>query len=183
MSSPELRELLNAVARKDRTAFRALYHATSAKLFSVVIRLIKRRDLAEDILQDSYLKIWDKAPEYSDKSGSPTSWMIAIARNRAIDVLRKSGEVNFSETSDGCENYIDASPDPLSMAEHNGAMASVFSCLKELDEKHRECFLLAYYYGFTHEEIAERISAPVGTVKSRIQRSLARIRSCMHHGK
>ncbi len=183
MPSDELGNLICAVAQKDRIAFRALYQATNAQLFSVIIRLIKRTDIAEDILQDCYLKIWDKAPEYANASGSPVSWMIAIARNRAIDVLRKSGEVNFSETYDGCENYIDQALDPLSRAEQNGDLSAVFQCLGELDENHRKCFLLAYYYGFTHDEIAEQISAPVGTVKSRIQRSLARIRSCMVHDK
>ncbi len=181
MFSRELQNLLCAVAEKDKTAFHELYHLTSGKLFSVAIRLIKRADLAEDILQDSYLKIWDKASEYMATSNSPMAWMVAIVRNKAIDTLRKRGEVGFSDV-DGCENIIDNTPDPLALAEQNGNLSSVFQCLKGLDEDHKKIFLLAYYYGFTHEEIAKQFSVPVGTIKSRIRRSLTRIRSCMFDG-
>ncbi|MGH1349210.1 MAG: sigma-70 family RNA polymerase sigma factor [Methyloligellaceae bacterium] len=181
MFSSELKNLIFAVAEKDRAAFHELYHVTSGKLFSVAIRLIKRADLAEDILQDSYIKIWDKASEFTATNNSPMAWMVAIVRNRAIDILRKRGEVGFSDV-DEYENIVDDAPDPLSQAEQNGDLSSVFQCLKGLDEEHKKIFLLAYYYGYTHEEIAKQFSVPVGTIKSRIRRSLARIRSCMCDG-
>ncbi len=181
MVEHRLEILLAAVAKKDRAAFKALYDATSAKLFAIAFRILKRSDLAEEVLQDVYLKIWLRAPEYLAKSGEPMTWMGTIVRNRSIDVLRKRVERVLSTKEDAMA-FADETPDPFDMAVQSEALHALLSCMEELDPDHRKCLLLAYYHGFTHEEIAHQFSIPTGTVKSRIRRALARIRECMSYG-
>lgn len=181
MAKPSLSELLRAAADGDRAAFRALYDATSGKLFAIAIRILKRRELAEEVVQDAYLRIWDDAVEYSDRLGSPMGWMATIVRNRAIDVLRKRTEVTAQDNNDHNEQADDA-PDPFALAAQNRELKALLACLRQLEPDHGRCVLLAYYYGYTHEEIAARMNTPVGTVKSRIRRGLARIRECLDNG-
>ena len=181
MAQPELDQLLRATANGDRAAFRALYNATSAKLFGVALRILKRTDLAEDVIQDAYLKIWDAAPKFRPELGSPMSWMVAITRNRAIDILRKRTEVGVEDEKDGGER-ADQAPDPYQMTAQNNELKALLSCMERLNPDQRQCLLMAYYYGYTHEEISKRMSTPVGTVKSWIRRGLARVRECLGDG-
>lgn len=178
MSQPNLDHLLRAAADGDRAAFRAIYDATSAKLFAVAVRILKRRDLAEDVLQDVYLKVWDAAANYRSELGSPVSWMVAITRNRAIDVLRKRTEVGTEDQKDGGERADDA-PDPFQLTARSRELKALLGCMEKLGPDQKQCLLMAYYYGYTHEEIAERMSKPVGTVKSWIRRGLTRVQECM----
>jgi RNA polymerase sigma-70 factor (ECF subfamily) len=181
MAQPELDQLLRATANGDRAAFRALYNATSAKLFGVALRILKRSDLAEDVIQDAYLKIWDAAPKFRPELGSPMSWMIAITRNRAIDILRKRTEVGIEDEKDGGER-ADEALDPYQMTAQNNELKALLSCMERLNPDQRQCLLMAYYYGYTHEEISKRMSTPVGTVKSWIRRGLARVKECLGDG-
>ena len=181
MAQPELDQLLRATANGDRAAFRAIYNATSAKLFGVALRILKRSDLAEDVIQDAYLKIWDAAPNFRPELGSPMSWMIAITRNRAIDILRKRTEVGVEDQKDGGERADDAL-DPYEVTAQNNELKALLSCMERLNPDQRQCLLMAYYYGYTHEEISKRMSTPVGTVKSWIRRGLARVKECLGDG-
>lgn len=181
MAQPQLDQLLKAVSRGDRDAFRAIYDATSAKLFSVAIRILKRSDLAEDVIQDVYLKIWDVAGNYRPDLGSPIGWMVAITRNRAIDVLRKRTEVGFEDQSESGER-VDESPDPFQMTAQNNELKSLLACMEKLNPDQRQCLLMAYYYGYTHDEIADRLTTPVGTVKSWIRRGLIKVQECLGDG-
>lgn len=181
MARPELDQLLRATANGDRAAFRAIYNATSAKLFGVAVRILKRSDLAEDVIQDAYLKIWDAAPKFRSELGSPMSWMIAITRNRAIDVLRKRTEVGVEDQKDSGER-ADEAPDPYEMTAQNNELKALLTCMERLNPDQRQCLLMAYYYGYTHEEISERMSTPVGTVKSWIRRGLTRVKECLGDG-
>lgn len=181
MAEPDLKALIEAVARGESDAFRLLYNATSSKLFGVAIRILKRSDLAEDVVQDTYLKIWDGAAGYRPGFGSPLGWMVTITRNRAIDVLRKRSESQFGD--DNGDDIEDANlPDPFRLAAQNSELRAFVGCLKQLGQQQQDCLLLAYYYGYTHEEIASRFGAPVGTVKSWIRRGLAQIRECLSDG-
>lgn len=180
MADKSLRNLLNAVAKRDETAFRELYEATAAKLFGVAVRILRRTDLAEDVVQDTYLKIWDGAARYRSQSGAPLAWMVAITRNRAIDLLRKRSESQLDpDASEAIED--DSIPDPFTVATRSRQAKAFLACFEKLDAHHQRCMLMAYYYGYTHDEIAERLGTPVGTVKSRIRRGLARIRDCLKH--
>ncbi len=181
MVQPELQQLMRATANGDRAAFRALYNATSAKLFGVAVRILKRSDLAEEVIQDAYLKIWDAAPKFRPELGSPMSWMVAITRNRAIDVLRKRTEVGVDDQKESGER-ADEAPDPFEMTAQNNDLKALLSCMERLNPDQRQCLLMAYYYGYTHEEISQRMSTPVGTVKSWIRRGLARVKECLADG-
>ncbi len=178
MAEPDLKLLIEAVAQGESDAFRRLYEATSSKLFGVAIRILRRSDLAEDVVQDTYLKIWDNAAGYRPGFGSPLGWMVTITRNRAIDVLRKRSESQLGDEN-GDEIEDTTLPDPFRLASQNSELRAFLGCLKQLDEKQQESLLMAYYYGYTHEEIASRFATPVGTVKSWIRRGLARIRECL----
>lgn len=181
MAQKNLEKLLRAAAKGEKAAFRGIYDATSAKLFAVAVRILKRADLAEDVVQDAYLKIWDAAPNYSPELGSPIGWMVAITRNRAIDVLRKRVEVAVEDEKDRGER-ADDTPDPFELTSQSLELKSLLGCMEALGPEQRQCLLMAYYYGYTHEEISEQLDKPVGTVKSWIRRSLARVQECMGNG-
>ncbi len=181
MAEIDLKNLLEVAARGDRKAFRQLYEATSAQLFGVAVRILKRSDLAEDAVQDTYLRIWNGGAGYKPGYGSPLGWMVTITRNRSIDLLRKRSESQLNpDTGDEIEDFT--LPDPFRSAAHSADLRAFLDCLKLLDGDSQKCVLLAYYYGYTHEEIAAGVSAPVGTVKSKIRRGLIRLRECLSDG-
>ena len=182
---PALEPLLRAAADGDREAFRVLYEATSAQLFAVALRILKRRALAEEVLQDAYLRIWQRAGSYRRAYGAPMTWMVAIVRNGAIDVLRRRQDRLESGGQDGGDEMAalaDRGPDPFALTAQSEALAALLACLERISEKERDCVLMAYYHGYTHSEIAGRMAEPLGTIKSRIHRALARIRDCLGHG-
>jgi RNA polymerase sigma-70 factor, ECF subfamily len=176
-----LHSLLSAVAAGDKHAFTLLYEEAGPKLYAVALRLLRRQDLAEEALQDSLIKIWEKAPDYAPHLGSPMTWMIAITRNRAIDILR-AGSRSQGDVCIDTVTIADVSPDPLSLTVKSAELRAIEESLSGVSAEYRECFLLAYYYGLTHEEIAVRVNAPVGTVKSRIRRCLAKLKDDLGHG-
>lgn len=181
MAQEKLEKLLLAAANGDKAAFRGVYDATSAKLYAVAIRILKRADLAEDVIQDAYLKIWDAAPNYSPELGSPIGWMVAITRNRAIDVLRKRAEVALDDGKNHAADADDA-PDPFELTAQSHELKALLGCMGKLGTEQQRCLLMAYYYGYTHEEIAGQMKKPVGTIKSWIRRSLARVQECLENG-
>lgn len=182
MAERTLKTLLSAVAGGDRQAFKALYAATSGKLFGIAIRILRRSELAEDAVQDSFIRIWNGAGDYRPEMGSPMSWMSAIVRNRAIDLLRKRTEVPLGDDS-SYEEEPDNAPDPFTLTSQSQELAALLACMKHIETEEQRCLLLAYYYGYTHEEIAARLESPVGTVKSRIRRGLIKVKECLDNGR
>lgn len=181
MADIQLKNLLDAAAKGDGEAFRQLYEATSAQLFGVAVRILKRRDLAEEAVQDTYLKIWNGGGGYIPGHGSALGWMVTITRNRSIDLLRKRGEARLNP--DDAELLEDDTlPDPFTTTARSRDLNALLKCLERLDQVSQKCVLLAYYYGYTHEEIAAGVSSPVGTVKSKIRRGLKRLRECLSDG-
>lgn len=178
MGKPDLKALLEGVADGNRADFRALYEATSGKLFGVAVRILKRRELAEEVVHDTYLRIWDGAADYRSELGSPLGWMVSITRNRSIDVLRKRTEVQRPD-AEVEDDRADETSDPFKATANSQELKALLDCMSRLEPDHIRCLLMAYYEGYTHEEIAERMCAPVGTVKSRIRRGLARVRECL----
>jgi RNA polymerase sigma-70 factor (ECF subfamily) len=173
-----LSALLAQVAAGDRNALAELYSRTSAQLLGLVVRMLHRRDVAEEVLHDAYLRIWHNAATFSPQRGSAMSWMVAIVRNAALDRLRRQRrEVPLESLAD----YDEPSAEPegptavLATAERR----ALADCLGQLEAEQRNCLLLAYYHGLTHEELAQRLARPMGTVKSWIRRSLLRLRQCL----
>jgi RNA polymerase sigma-70 factor (ECF subfamily) len=164
--------LLASVAAGDRQAFARLYEASAGRLYGVALRLLRRRDLADEVLQDAYLSIWRNAGRYDPGKGSPFAWMATIVRYRALDLLRRDREMALDEDA------LERQPAPAAPALTAEARA-LDACLRALDEKSRRCIQMAFLDGYTHEELARRLDAPVGTVKSWIRRGLAQLKACL----
>ena len=182
-ADPELlTHWLRATTRGDRVAFAALYRGTSSHLLALLIRMLRRRDLAEEALQDCYVNIWRNAASYSPERGAPMAWLTGIARNRALDLLRRDRhEVSLDEDpedeSDDDNDPIDRGPVAETVRQEE--LGALRECLEGLQEVQRESVLLAYYEGYTHDELAKRMGKPLGTVKSWVRRGLLRLRECL----
>lgn len=173
-----LADLLARCALRDQRAFVALYEATSAKLFGVVLRILGREAWAEEALQEAYLKIWNGAGSYNAARGRPMTWMINIARHQALDLTRRA-EFRRSEPNVPLDENLPASGTPLQATETHSELRRLTHCMETLADNQRECILLVYHQGFTPTEVAHRRSWPVGTVKTWIRRGLERVRTCL----
>jgi RNA polymerase sigma-70 factor (ECF subfamily) len=173
-----LAALLSRSALGDRAAFADLYGATASKLFAVSLRIVRQRSLAEEVLQDSFVSIWNHAADYAQAKSAPSTWMTAIVRNRSLDVLRRPREeadVDEALTA----TLVDESASPQREAQARGEAHSLRECLQELEPEQRQTIALAFYHGLTHSELADHLRRPLGTVKTHIRRGLARLRDCL----
>lgn len=172
----ELAALLEAVGRRDRAAFKALYDRVAPKLFAIALRILRDKGAAEDALQEIFLRIWQNAGSFSPDAGSALGWLIAIARNRAIDLLRSRRAMPLAnETTDLWENI--AATDGGEAARLN--LVTLQRCLGAIEEPARSCVLLAYYEGYSREELSQRFDKPVNTIKTWLFRSLTLLKSCL----
>src|SRR6266704_1533651 len=178
LTPAELVWLIAAVAKGDEAAFERLYAATRAKLFGVVLRILRRQDLAEEVLQEAYVKIWNSAGQFNPGLSSPITWMASIARNRAIDVVRKRSEVSIEEEPAAMEVAAD-SPDPLARREMTEELKRLLECVGRLEPDRQKLVLLAYYNGWSREQLAAKFETPVNTVKTWLRRSMMDIRECL----
>ena len=174
---------LAAIGRGDRRAFAELYAATSPQLFALLLRMLQRRDWAEEALQDCYVRIWQKSDSYTPERGAPLAWLTTIARYRALDLLRaRRPEVNesaFDEEQPSPLERADEAQGPEAGAMQREGIGRLEDCMNGLIEEQRTSVLLAYYEGYTHSELARRMKAPMGTVKSWVRRGLLQLRDCM----
>ncbi|MFO0997936.1 MAG: sigma-70 family RNA polymerase sigma factor [Alphaproteobacteria bacterium] len=173
-----LAELMAATAQGDHKAFRRLYELTSGRLFGLALGILRRRDLAEEALQDSFVRIWRSAPRFDPEKGAAMGWLATIVRNRALTLIAQRPRES-SEDLSAVEQWADSAPDPLARALESGTGRALAKCLGELDAEQRHSIVLAFYQGLTHAELAARLEKPIGTVKSWIRRSLLRLRECL----
>ncbi|WP_316168343.1 MULTISPECIES: sigma-70 family RNA polymerase sigma factor [unclassified Bradyrhizobium] len=178
LTPAELVWLIAAVARRDEAAFERLYTATRAKLYGVVLRILRRQDLAEEVVQETFVKIWHSAAQFNPAISSPVTWMAAIARNRAIDLVRKRGELSLEEEPDAMEVAAET-PDPLARREMSEELKRLLECIGQLEPDRQRLVLLAYYNGWSREQLAAKFRAPVNTVKTWLRRSMMDIRACL----
>ena len=178
LTPAELVWLLASVAKGDEAAFERLYDATRAKLFGVVLRILRRQDLAEEVIQEAYVKIWNNAGQFNPGMASPITWMVSIARNRAIDVVRKRIETSIEEEPAAMEVASDT-PDPLARREMTEDLKRILECVGQLDPERQKLVLLAYYNGWSREQLAEKFDTPLNTVKTWLRRSMLEIRECL----
>lgn len=183
-----LAEALSRVALGDRKALAALYNATSAHLLGVILRIQRDRALAEDVLQDIFISIWRNAQGYDAARSQPMTWLTSIARNRAIDSLRRR-KTEISTVSahlgddDDDSNLVDAMPSedssPMELMEQAAQASAVTHCIGALSAEQQQCVALAYYQGLSHSEVAQHLRQPLGTVKSWVRRALMALKDCL----
>ncbi len=173
----EIAQLISRCALRDRAAFATLYARTSAKLFGVTLRILKNRSEAEEALQEVYVKIWQRADRYRAGAYSPISWLVAIARNHAVDILRARKPV--SSDIDEAFDIADPAPDPERAAVASNERAQIERCLGTLDGDKADAIRGAYLDGYSYEELAERHSVPLNTMRTWLRRSLMRLRDCL----
>ena len=175
----ELAAALTRAGSGDRQALRFVYEATSAKLFGVVLRILKDRSEAEDVLQEVYLTIWQKGTAFDSSRASPISWLVAIARNRAIDRLRSGSQLRRSAPLEEAAEVSDVAPLASDLIEAEGESRKLAGCLEELEERQAKAIRAAFMDGFTYEQLAEAQNVPLGTMKSWIRRGLLRLKDCL----
>jgi RNA polymerase sigma-70 factor (ECF subfamily) len=171
--------LLSACARGDRSAFSRLYEATSAKLFGVALRILRREDWAEEVLQECYVSIWTHAPDYRAGLAAPMTWMTSIVRNRCLDWLRRPRMEVADEEGAIVENAASDNPGPLAELERAKDAQALARCLGGLDARQRQAIALAFYDGLSHSELAAHLREPLGTVKTWVRRGLQRLKDCL----
>jgi RNA polymerase sigma-70 factor (ECF subfamily) len=164
-----------ACARGERFALRAIYVRDSRRLLGVATRLVRRRELAEEILQDAFLQIWEKASTFDPSLGSARGWIYSIVRYRALNQIRNDARVDITEATE-----LEYMADQRQTEDKSGLDTDVFSdCMKNLDEQRQRSITLAFVDGYSHEQIAETMNTPLGTIKSWIRRGLTALKECM----
>lgn len=175
--SSELAALLKSVASGDSGAFSALYRRTSAKLYGICLRLLGSEAEAEEVLQEVYVLVWRKAERFDAAKASAITWLAILARNRAIDRLRR--RTAPVESLEAAAEVQDESPSAFEVVDEAQAAARLDHCLGELDERARTMIRAAFLDGASYPELADREGVPLGTMKSWIRRGLQRLRGCL----
>lgn len=169
---------LHRVAGGDRSALQAVYDATSAKLFGVVLRILNDRSEAEDVLQEVYINVWTRAGTFDATRASPITWLVTLARNRAIDRQRQVGR-RISSPIDEAAEIADDAEDGLDAVLRAEASTRLDGCLNELEDQQRRAIRAAFFEGRTYADVAEMFAVPAGTMKSWMRRSLVRLKACL----
>jgi RNA polymerase sigma-70 factor (ECF subfamily) len=177
MTPQDITKLIVRVSVKDRGAFDLLYRQTSAKLFGVCLRVLNDRGEAEEALQEVFVKIWTKADRFAISDLSPISWLVAIARNHAIDRLRSRKPA--AADIDAAIDVADPTPGPEAMAMAGGENDRIYRCLDELDQERAAAVRGAYLKGESYAELAERYAVPLNTMRTWLRRSLLKLRECL----
>lgn len=178
LTPADIAGLLAQTARRDRVAFQRVYESTSSKLFGVVLRILKRRDLAEEVCQEVYVKIWERAGEFNPAMASPITWMCTIARNRALDEARRRKPDSLEDHPE----YLDVASEeetPLDGLMRGEDGKRLAACLSKLEPERAQMVVLAYCDGLSREELGAKYKQPVNTIKTWLRRALLQLRACL----
>ncbi len=176
-----LAELLARTALRDQRAFQRLYELTSPRLLGMLLRLVRSRNVAEEILQESFISIWQHAGSYMATRSQAMTWITSIARHRALDYLRSPRNALATPTNNDAVLHGIADETPSALEHLLAAVESraLRECFAALDQNQMRSIIAAFYCGLTHEQVAAEFGAPAGTVKSWIRRGLERLRRCI----
>jgi RNA polymerase sigma-70 factor (ECF subfamily) len=179
----QLIALLDRVALADESALRELYDLTSSKLYGVAVRVVSKREWAEDVLQEAYLNIWRIAQDYKATLSPPMAWMGLVVRSRGLDFLRRRASERvdrMQELDDMISDTVAGDyPNPMDTTQASEQAWALHQCLKQLEGNQREVVSLAYLRDLSHSELAGQLKLPLGTVKTWIRRGLEQLRGCM----
>ena len=173
-----LEVLLASVAKGDEAAFAELYQATSSKLFGVALRILRSREVAEEVVQEAYFRVWERAGDYKPEIASPVTWMSAIVRNRALDEARRRVARPFADASE-LDDIESEDEHPLAAIERGQDVERLLRCMEGLEPEKKQIVRLAYLHGLSREAIAKRFNRPEGTIKTWLHRSLAQLKECL----
>ncbi|MFS8111379.1 sigma-70 family RNA polymerase sigma factor [Rhizobium jaguaris] len=177
MASEEIEALIGRVAMRDQKAFGALYKKTSPKLYAVCLRILGNKTDAEEILQEVYVKIWQRAERFIASEGPAMPWLTTIARNQSIDAIRARKPV--ADEIDTAYDLADTEPGPEEQAMVKGEGRRIDRCMEELEADRAQAVRSAYVEGLSYQELAEQYAVPLNTMRTWLRRSLIRLRECM----
>ncbi|MEK8051115.1 sigma-70 family RNA polymerase sigma factor [Ideonella sp. DXS22W] len=186
----ELAALLSRTGLGDRAAFATLYRSTSAHLLGVILRINQDRAQAEDVLQEIFVNVWRSAGSFDAARAQPMTWLTSIARNGAIDSLRRSkarvqtvsshvGSAEADDEADLVEQVASDDAGPLQLLQQAAEKRELQHCVGRLSAEQQQCVALAYYQGLSHSEVAEHLAQPLGSVKSWLRRALQSLKDCL----
>jgi RNA polymerase sigma-70 factor (ECF subfamily) len=178
-ATADLADLLARSALGERDAFAALYRASAGRLFALALRILKRRDLAEEVLQDSFVKIWHHAGDYRPERAAPYTWLATIVRNRALDALRAAPPEDAGGDDASFDLRRDEDPGPLELAMASQDARALARCMETLAPPQRRMIAASFLQGLSHSELAKAAGEPIGTVKTWIRRGLQQLRRCL----
>jgi RNA polymerase sigma-70 factor, ECF subfamily len=173
-----LDSLLGSVAKGDEAAFAELYQATSSKLFAIAVRILRSREAAEEVIQECYFRVWEKAGDFNPALASPLTWMAAIVRNRCIDEVRRKVPKGVDDET-VLDNLAGDDEHPLVGLERQEDVARLMRCMEGLEPEKKQMVRLAYLDGMSREDLAQKFGRPEGTIKTWLHRSLAQLKGCL----
>lgn len=176
MTDDPIAILITKCAAADRAAFRMLYRDSSAKLMGVLFRILKERSEAEDALQEVYTRVWLRAGKYDPAKGRGMTWLIAIARNLAIDRLRSRPQ---AMDDDALDTVADATPGVESKLIAKGEARRMADCFATLDPERAEAVKNAYLNGYSYIDLAAHHAVPINTMRTWLRRSLLKLKECL----
>jgi RNA polymerase sigma-70 factor (ECF subfamily) len=183
ISDEQLMALIDRIAQREEAALKALYDLCARKLYGLSLRVVGTAELAEDVLQESFLQVWRNAGDYRASLSPPMAWLGLIVRSRSLDCLRRRAAERTHLTQELDETLADTlegdAPNPMDTNLASQQAWALHQCLGQLENKQREVISLAYLRDLSHGELAERLALPLGTVKTWIRRGLDKLRDCM----
>lgn len=181
--SEALQMHLSRAALGDRAAFKSVYDMSSAHLYAVAMRVVRKPELADEVLQEAFINVWRHAASYNPANGQAMTWLINIVRNKALDLARSAKvrhEIELAEDAEsGFADIEDERPHALALLTQASESLAIAGCMNSLDASHRQSLALAYYHGLSHSELAEHLATPLGTVKAWLKRGLERLKQCL----
>lgn len=177
--SEQLKKLLAASAQENQEAFAALYQQTAPYLLALAARIVSNKEQAEEVLQEAFVQIWYGAKDYDVSKGAVMAWLAGIVRHRALDMRRREISQQTRVEAAAREPEAVTLPDTATKAHYSYDLKAMLNCMESLQGTQKQSILMAYCYGYSHHEIADQLTVPLGTIKTWIRRGMQSVRECL----